>query len=195
MYKKLAEKIAEGIEEKGAAKAATSVYRYGAEMLLSSLGGILTVIFLGIVFQNLLAGLVYYSSYALMRSSSGGYHATTQLKCYFLSLFCVLAFYILMAVIPQEAFFLSSIACAPLSAVCILILAPVGTPNKPLDDTEKKVYGRRSRWILLAEAAAIVILLILRLDAYAFMITVALFTVAMFLIAGNVAIKKQPSFF
>lgn len=191
MYKRFAELIAGRIEKSGVEmKASACVYSYGAEMLISSLGSILTVVALSLLFKEPLAGLVYYSAFSIQRSASGGFHASSHLKCYFSSLFYVLAFFVLLLSVPPSYFFAIAALSTLAAFVVIFILAPVGTPNKQLEKAEVAVCRKRSRIILVSETACVAALLALGQDKYAFVISNGLLLVAVTLIAGKVSLKR-----
>lgn len=192
MYKRLAEQIAERIESSGVeTKASMPVYRYGAEMLVSSLGGILTVLALSLLFRELLAGIVYYVAYSLLRSSSGGYHASTHAKCYILSLLSMTVFFVLLCVVPLRLFSPLAATGVLASSVVIFALAPVGTPNKQLGEAETAAYRRRCRIILFAETALVAALLFFGQDKFAFVIANGFVLVAVMLIVGRISLLRH----
>ena len=71
----------------------------------------------------------------------GGYHASTQLRCYILSFGMVIAALMLIRVtnVPETIALIGIILMGGL----IYFMAPSGHKNKPLSENEKKVYKRK----------------------------------------------------
>ncbi len=191
MYKRLAGLIAGRIEQSGLnTRASAGVYRYGAEMLISSLGGVLSFIALSLLFREPLAGFVYYLAFSIQRSASGGFHASTHKKCYLCSLIYASVFFVALLVVPPVAFFAVAAASTSTGTAVIWLLAPVGTPNKQLGATEVRIYRRRCRIILVAEVTCVAILLAIDLDRYAFAISNGLLLIAVMLIVGKISLNR-----
>lgn len=60
------------------------IYQYGIELLISSFTNILWVIFLGIIFHEILLAFVYVIILATVRTQIGGYHAADYSRCFLL---------------------------------------------------------------------------------------------------------------
>lgn len=60
---------------------AQDVYKYGVEITISSLIGFIIVVIVGIIFKALLQAMVFYVIFVALRSMTGGFHATTYLRC------------------------------------------------------------------------------------------------------------------
>ncbi len=133
-----------------------ALYQYGLEqgvfMIINALSAILIGFILGMLWQS----VVFMLSYIPIRSYAGGYHASTQLKCYWLS--NAVIFIVLMGVklIPWNFSIILIISlCA---AMIIFWLAPVEDLNKPLRQIEIVIYKRRAR-ILFALLLSVAFLL------------------------------------
>ena len=57
------------------------IYRYGIEVTLSSLLNITLVFTAGVLTGDILAGITFLGVFILLRSFTGGYHATTYMRC------------------------------------------------------------------------------------------------------------------
>lgn len=124
------------------------LYTYGLFMLLSqTLYFILAVIigvFLNIVFES----VVFYVAFLFIRTSAGGVHASSELKCEVattLSLFLCLG---VVKLCDQYNLKTVIIILTIVAAVFIAILCPLDTPEKPLNKKEK-IYFRKKSWIIL----------------------------------------------
>jgi len=70
-------------------------------------------------------------------------------------------------------------------------LSPMGDSNKPLDELEVKVYGKRARIILAIEICVIVISLLFKLYIMALTIAISLVALSVMLILGGLARSKR----
>lgn len=113
------------------------IYQYGFEQVFSSLLNIATMLLLGIILGIIYQSLVLILSFMALRSYSGGYHAKTPLQCYLLTVMSILAALSIMKFITIDRFI--CLGLLVLSSVVILLLSPIGSKNKPLDEIEKVI--------------------------------------------------------
>jgi len=124
------------------------VYTYGVEITISSLIGFILVTIIGIIFKSLMQAMIFYVIFVTLRSMTGGYHASTYLKCNtifsFISLFTLLfskaSSEIHLSVGIITLFFLPAVAI-------FLWLAPVENPNKPIEK-KKRIYWKSTAVIV-----------------------------------------------
>ena len=77
------------------------------------------------------------------------------------------------------------------AALVVLILAPVEDKNKPLDETEHKVYKRRTMLIAASELAPALLLKLIMFDALFIAIIYSFVVLSLMLVAGKM---KNRSF-
>lgn len=120
-------------------------FRQGAVFLLN----IATMLCIGWRMGMVKESITFMLAYLPLRRMAGGYHARTQLRCYLLGI--VLTVSVLLAVkwLPWNLPLYSVLLIV--SSGIIVWLAPVGDQNKPLDEVEKEMYGKKTRRILLLE--------------------------------------------
>lgn len=164
-----------------------SLYTYGLQQGMQILFNLLTTIVTGLAFGMLWQSLVFTLAYIPLRAYAGGYHANTQLKCYFSSTVTLIGVLLLVKLVPWN-FFICLIA-AIAAGIVIFLLAPVEDANKPLDQTEIKVYKKRSRYILCLLFILIFLFWSLSRLQAAICITMALDFLAVMLLLGK--IKRQ----
>ena len=89
------------------------------------------------------------AAYIPLRSFAGGYHAKTPLRCYIFSVIML----IIVSIGIKYLFMTGWVYYVALAAAAlvVLLLSPVEDRNKPLDETEHKVYKRRTVFIAAAE--------------------------------------------
>lgn len=121
---------------------AQDVYKYGVEITISSLIGFIIVVLVGIIFKALLQAMIFYVIFVALRSMTGGFHATTYLKCNII-FSLVLLFTILFSKVASEIqLSVEMITLFFLPAVAIFLwLAPVENPNKPIEE-KKRIYWK-----------------------------------------------------
>ena len=107
-----------------------SVLRFGCELILTSIFGTLILIALSIIIGHPLICLFFLMGFAPLRTSAGGYHADTHLKCY-----CVTSLMFLLAALASYEFtwyrFTYAFVSA-FSAILTIMFAPLPAANKPL---------------------------------------------------------------
>ena len=159
------------------------IYCFGICQLIMLLLNICTSFFISLCYGRIIEGMIFSSAYILLRSYAGGYHAKTRKRCYILSS--------LMAVIVFPIIELSKnriIICGEIimSAVMILILAPVDVKNKRLENIEKQMYRKKCIYIFFFEILCCICFALLRKIQYASCISVACTITAFMLVIGKV---------
>lgn len=124
-------------------------YRFGIQQGMVLAINLITFFVIGICFGMVWQTLAYLMAYIPVRVFAGGYHARTQERCYILS--CALVSAVLGMIQISTGLILVYLIASATSCIIILILAPVGDRNKPLDPKERTVYGHRARIMVLTE--------------------------------------------
>lgn len=130
------------------------LYEYGLFILMSKLIFFVLACFFGLLFGCLIESAIFYLLFMTIRQFAGGYHASTELRCEIMS---TALFFICSAIINLlEIYgFENAIAIATIvAALCIFLISPVDTPEKPLSDNEYNYY-RKISWLILLIILAI----------------------------------------
>lgn len=90
--------------------------------------------------------MLFLAIYIPLRKYAGGWHASTQLRCFILSTALTALALIIIGAVPLTG--LALILLIAPGSIVIFIISPVADANKPLSKNEHKVYGRRARVIL-----------------------------------------------
>ena len=136
------------------------VYQYGIEITVSSIFNIILIIIASLLFRDLLSGLIFLFCFISLRTYSGGYHATTYLRCNIVFLLT----YILVEVpcIVLSIYFLLDIRIAEVLLLLfflpVLIYAPVKNKHKKLDET--KIRRNKILSVLIYIILAVIALLL-----------------------------------
>lgn len=152
----------------------TSVYQYGYTLVLEVMVNIIIAATIGLISGELLNVALFLVIFMPLRSYCGGYHASNTWICIILSNIIiagvVLAINSLQFVIDYIPFLVTEAICA----ITILLLAPIQSDAKKLDNDEKQVYRKKVRFILITEILCVLLLFFfLKLDRYGFLIIMA----------------------
>ena len=159
------------------------IYQYGFEQVFSSLLNIATMLLLGIILGKIYQSLVLILSFMALRSYSGGYHANTPLQCYLLTVMSISTALSIMKFITIDRFI--CLGLLVLSSVVILLLSPIGSKNKPLDEIEKIIYRKKTIIVWSVETCVAIVFIILDITEIHIAITLAQVIISIALIFGN----------
>ena len=159
------------------------IYRYGFQQGMATLFNLGTTIVIGMVFGRLLESILFMVAYIPLRTFAGGYHARTAVRCYFGSVVMMIAVLWVMRYMTYSGLICSCLM--GISGSIIWFLVPVEDRNKPLDDVEKQVYGKRARGILVPECLLSLLAAICGWERIGMCITSVLCVMALMLMVGK----------
>ncbi len=133
------------------------IYQYGFFVLYSNLIFLLLTVILGAVLNVILSSIVFYIAFFSIRQYAGGYHAATEARCEILTSLSISACIGVIRLSRAYDFQTALLVISAVSAVCIFILCPLDTPEKPLSDKEFKYFRRISLAILLVIISVIAV--------------------------------------
>lgn len=119
------------------------LYGFAIYIVNSSLLHIGTLLVIGWLFGMVVESVIFYVSFIAIRKFAGGYHAMTPLRCY---LFSTITIFISLLLLQQLSNFSKAITYVfilieLISIICIIVLSPLDSGNKPISNKkEKKVY-------------------------------------------------------
>lgn len=160
------------------------IVTFGLKQGLFMLINFVTAIIIGGLLSMWWQSVVFLLIYSPLRIFAGGVHAKTPFRCYLASIVLVGLYLLAVQHFPQDIYILLA-ACA-VSSVGIFCLAPVEDKNKPLDDTEVKVYKKRSRIVILVQVCLFALCLAIRAYMLATCIVISLFALLIMLVIGKV---------
>ena len=156
------------IEGKIIQESERDLYNYCFGMLIETAANLLSAVVLGMLLNRTIEALIFMAVFISMRSTAGGYHCETSGRCYILSMTVFLIVILacgLMKCIPSTVNILLIIT----DLAAVLLLSPVESPNKPLNEDEKNNNRRVSVIASVTFTILSFILLYMKNDyAYAF---------------------------
>lgn len=133
------------------------LYAFGMRQGMTMVLNVATTVVIGAVLGMVWQSLLFMVSFIPLRSFAGGYHARTQLQCYLSSV--VLIFISLLAIKFYTEINFIYLGLALLGSILIFFLSPVESKNRPLDETERLVFKKKARTILVIEICVLLLLL------------------------------------
>lgn len=135
---------AEAVEERE-----KELYAYGFFVFLSQGIYFLLSLTFGLLLDIPVESVMFFFMFSKLRRYAGGFHASKESICLFSSTLMLL----LSSVVIRELEYIGSIAIPG----CVIVLAsfvvyelcPLDSPEKPLDESEKKRYKKKSAEILM----------------------------------------------
>lgn len=163
--RKILERIVNFMEENGSIQSEyREVYIFALQTIVVYAFNIATGVVIGIFMKELLYCMIFLTAFILLRQEAGGYHAPGWKSCYFLS--CGILVLTLLWVKEEFAYqtYITMIA-ALATGTGIILFAPLEDKNKPLEEEEKKVLGKKVRIIVVAEMIVGMVFLIVNKKA------------------------------
>lgn len=159
------------------------LYVYGFQQGFILLINTITVILIGFVFNMVWQSIVFLVTYSVLRAYAGGYHASTQLRCYLFSTGMIILVLYTLSQIPRNGFICFGITTV--SSIIIFMLAPVEDQNKPLSKLEQTVFKERTNCIMLILIGCIIIFWIFGFWEISVCMSVSLLVLSIMLVLGK----------
>lgn len=169
------------------------LYKYSLNLILSALLHIASVVLLGVCFNLIIEGIVFYFSFIVTRKFAGGYHAKSSKKCFLLSIILTFVVMTLIKLLIEvnNSYLRFIFAMFELAgAIVIFILSPLDTDNNPLNRKEKHIYGIIAVVVTATLLVTSVLLIIFHCMNFWFSISFGIILSASVLIMRKVQIIK-----
>lgn len=165
------------------------IYVFGIREFFSLLCSFSLTLVIGVLMNLVLESIVFTCAYLPVRIYAGGYHAPTQGRCYVLSLAMVIIALLMIghADIPGYV----SMMVIVISSIFIYALSPSEHKNKPLLETERKVYKQKVGKLLIGLNAISCIVMIIGSEKIVLSVAVAM---SMLLGMMTLMLKKIEEF-
>lgn len=186
-----ARKINDILIQKGIVqKEDADLYRYGIENGITVAGNLLASVIFGIVAGRPGLVLVFLLFYSTLRSYSGGIHCKSRTGCFVMSMAILLipvyTWEPVMENVPKPVILMAGV----LAVAVIIVLAPVESINKPLDEEERVYYARVTHCITALQVCVLIILFCMGQWDYFYAGYISIVLVAVFMVMGRIAVEK-----
>lgn len=187
----LAHRIGDDLVRSGVVKEEdAAICIYGINQILASALNVSSALIIGMIYGVLPEVAVFMTAYIPLRSFAGGYHAKTPLRCYIFSVIMLIIVSIGMKYLSMAEWVYYVVLSAAI--LVVIALSPVEDQNKPLDETERKVYKKRAALIAVAELMIGLAFKLIRLDSLFIAMTYSFAVLCFMLVAGAVKNKRRP---
>lgn len=161
------------------------IVEYGLKQGAILFAGVILAMVVGILLNIPGKALIFLGCSYVLRIYAGGYHAKTQSTCNIFSFIGTLLCFLWLKYIflPLSLLHVSTI----ISSLFIGIFAPIGNENKLLDELERKIYGRRAKYIVSVECILYFIAFVLNLKYIYYCINLSLIFVALLMGVGMIS--------
>lgn len=184
MFTRIAETITQKLYDNNSISSEQyKIVRFGIQQGLTIILNTITIIAIGAVMGEINQAILFMALYAPLRSNAGGYHARTSVLCYIYSILMMIAILLAMKYLTIPYFI--CIITFIISCVIIFMLAPVEDANKLLDNTEQKVYKKRTFEITAVEILIFISTSILNVKWIPLCIMWVLLTMGIILVVGK----------
>lgn len=163
------------------------LYQYGLHQGIIMIINFISMLIVGLLFNMLWQSLLFLLFFIPVRTYAGGYHAKTQLRCYFISLGIYIAALLGIRYMPSD-WWMRVIILLAASAV-FFKFAPSEAENKPLSAEEVIKYKRIARIMWVMEAAILFFAILFKLQQLGNCIILSYIVIFVLLILGE--LKKK----
>ncbi len=146
MYKKLAILITDKlIRSNSAVEEKRAIYEYGFQLMFNALVNGVSFLTIALISKTFVPCLFFMIGFFAIRGLSGGFHASSPLKCYLLSTVSQVLFILIYNVIPSSLYLTLFSVVTLAIMIALFVFAPVDHKNKPFYGTEYVRFKKRSR--------------------------------------------------
>lgn len=168
-----------------------SVYRYGYTLMIEMSINVLIAFILGYLFHELSVVGFFLFMFIPLRSYCGGFHAPKAWICVILSNTFIVGVILFSAnmylSINNKIIFLLDIVCI----VLIILLAPIQSSNKKLNDNEIQLYKKYIKLILIAQTILEIFLFTFDLNKFGNIIIMSHIIQVIALVAARYSINSK----
>lgn len=168
------------------------IYIYGFEVFISSCITFLITILSGVILNCVLASLVYFITFAVLRQICGGYHAKSYLSCNILFMISTIFVLLFFRYIPIVAFEIPHYIFITLWVMCVFAYAPIENENKPLNNHQKALFRKISRFLCIILTLISCLFYILK-TPYAILFDTTLLVISLAILVVGVNGKRSES--
>ena len=138
-------------------------YFYGLQLAISKLFFFAVILIISIFTKTLLVSTAFVFMYSTIRQFSGGYHCSSEVSCFFVSILLYLIMILFYDIDMHGGKIFLCISTA-VSVLLIMIFSPIEHKNKPLSVDERKRYGLISKIVAVVLAVTVCVSLLLNIN-------------------------------
>ena len=168
MFTKSADKLTEHLIKNGfIPRNEHEIYKFGLEAVFAVCTNVISAMIIGFILRMPLETLLFLAAFIPLRQYIGGFHTANNVRCFFISAIAVTAVLLATRFVLHAYSVPVIVIISGLCAIIMFFIVPIADANRPLDDVEKRVFGRRARIVLCVELTVLVISIALGLRVIA----------------------------
>lgn len=166
-------------------------YAYGYQIIFIAIinWGIILAIML--LTGRIVETLMYMLSIIILRHHTGGYHASSHLRCCALSVCIYVLILVLLNITPTDIKYVISILITSISLLLILKLAPIEHRNNSIGESCFKKHRFYSIVLSIFFSLLSIVFVLLKHITISFSLSLGMFQVSMFLLIEHFINKKR----
>lgn len=190
MYSKIANACANMFQKNNIIKPEErEIYQYGIEVGVATLVNVATTLAIGLIMRMPVESLVVLLCYIAIRAYSGGFHASSDSKCYIISAVIIILNLAFARIVLHLGLYHVSMIVGCVAGAFIFFLSPVVHENRPLDDDEYPIFKKRARVIVVVLLTATTFLYFLKIYNVAVTSSITIFFVGLSVLLGYIRQK------
>lgn len=158
-------------------------YCYALNLLINILISDVSLLIIGFLMHMVWESILFWLVYKALHKFCGGYHFSNSLRCYLSS--CVMSPITLVCISMVPYYAAPWQIITVVSALTLCFVSPVEAVNKPLDEREKKVFGRVARILTIVSVIIFIAMEALSLHYVAKIVSLGIVWTAIFAVAGK----------
>ena len=141
MIYRFAEKIVHLLSDGGAVNSENKdLLSYGLFVIINYLLYLLFTVIYGAVRHSLISCLIFYFSFCFIRAFAGGYHASSERKCFIVTVISIVFSCEAIVFFQKNHFLVPVILTAFFALATICVFSPIDNEQKRLNEKEKKRF-------------------------------------------------------
>lgn len=159
--------------------------KYGLFLLITHIQYLIICLGFGLIFKCVTESIVFFVCYSMLRMFCGGFHASTETRCFIISFFSIGISILLIAFFENHNYTLTLILLTIISAIISSLLSPIDNKSKPLTINEKKRIHTIAVLIIVI-FSVLIILFFKKLYFISVSISISLIISSLFLVIGRI---------
>lgn len=132
------------------------LYVFGIEIFLITLIKGIGLFIIASLLGLLKEAIAFILAFSMLRVQAGGVHLKSFCQCFIVTNIITFSCIFLTRILPINHTFLYQVFILAISIILVLVFAPVDTENKPLNVIEKRLYKKRSLYVIFIGSVIII---------------------------------------
>lgn len=192
MISKLSTKLTEQLFRKGLiGREDKDLYEYAFFVMGSHAFFFLTSLIIGSSVNIPIEAMVFYLSFCCVRRFAGGIHADSETKCILFTILSIIFSVLLIKTFNYFSLSVASICIMVISVITVILISPVDTPNKRIDQNKKRLYRKKTILFTIINLGLFACMNVLKKYNIAIALSIGMSLAAILLILGKFEEIKQ----